>query len=259
MELNNKIWKSLKYMGLSDYEAKTYLTLVSMVSGPASEISKNSGVPRSRIYDILKILERKGFAESTKGRPNIYKAVAPYEIFKKYKKEIITTLDESEIELSEIYENSLSQLPAPIWLVSGYKNIIKKEMEIISRAKESINIRAGFLFKNEAECIKNQLNTLPDTVKIKILASKSCITDGETINIINELKTANLEIKPFQVPFVKLIVRDKKEMMLVFTKFSDNKKSVVSQSAIGIWSQYKDIAENYDNRFEMNWNKNKFT
>lgn len=255
MSFDNKIWNSLKFMGLTDYEAKTYLTLVSMVSGTASEISESSEVPRSRIYDILKILNRKGFVEINKTRPIIYTVVPPFEIFKTNKENILSTMDESEIELTEIYENSLSQLPAPIWLVNGYKKIIKKEMEIISRSKESINIRAGFLFKDEAKFIKEELNNKSNPVKVKILASPFCITDGEKIDIISQLQSPNIDIKLFKLPFVKLIVSDKKEMMLVFTKFSDNKNSVVSRSAIGIWSQYKEIAENYDSRFESNWNR----
>lgn len=64
-----KIWNSLKYMGLTDYEIKTYLTLIKLVSATASQISDSSKVPRSRIYDILKTLNQKGFIKLQQGRP----------------------------------------------------------------------------------------------------------------------------------------------------------------------------------------------
>ena len=38
-------------------------------------------------------------------------------------------------------------------------------------------------------------------------------------------------------------------MMHTYTKFSEDKRTVLPKSAIGIWNKYEDIARNYDERF----------
>ncbi|MBC7119529.1 MAG: helix-turn-helix domain-containing protein [Methanobacteriaceae archaeon] len=54
---------------MTEYESNTYITLNSLISAAATEISQKSKVPRSRIYDILRSLESKGFIEIEKGKP----------------------------------------------------------------------------------------------------------------------------------------------------------------------------------------------
>ena len=49
----------LKGLGLTMYEAQAYLTLTSLISSTASEVAEKSGVPRSKIYDVLKEIKKK--------------------------------------------------------------------------------------------------------------------------------------------------------------------------------------------------------
>ena len=51
---------SLKDVGLSRYEAKAYIGIIKLISGTADEIAEKSDLPRSRVYDILNGLEKKG-------------------------------------------------------------------------------------------------------------------------------------------------------------------------------------------------------
>ncbi len=44
-------------------------------------------------------------------------------------------------------------------------------------------------------------------------------------------------------------------MMHIFSKFSGKNKNVISNTAIGVWNQYEDIANNYDDRFFNALNK----
>ena len=50
----------LKEMGFTEYEAKAYTALVQQSHVSAYQVSKNSGIPRARVYDILNILVEKG-------------------------------------------------------------------------------------------------------------------------------------------------------------------------------------------------------
>ena len=63
---------TLKGIGLTMYEAQAYVTLTSLIQGSADEVSKNSGIPRSKIYDVLKKLNKKDFIEVKDGRPLTY-------------------------------------------------------------------------------------------------------------------------------------------------------------------------------------------
>lgn len=254
MPVDQKTWNSLKTIGLTDYEATTYLALTSMISGTATEISMASKVPRSRIYDILKGMARKGFVEIERGRPLKYNVVPPSEVFNRNKQKLIEDLEEAELELTSTYESQISKLPAPIWLIHGPEKIIKKEMEIVARAKESINIRAGFMFKDEAVHLKEKINQAARRgVKTKIMAAPYTVIDEEKMDMAQELDGIKAEVRIYQIPFVKMIVRDGKEMMLIFSKFSGEEKKAVAQSAIGVWNQYQEIAQNYANVFETMW------
>jgi HTH-type transcriptional regulator, sugar sensing transcriptional regulator len=241
-------------MGLTDYEANAYLALNSLISATAQEISLASNVPRSRIYEILKILANKGFVEISRGRPLKFNVIPPSEIFEKSKEKLIADLEEAELELTSIYESQIPNVPAPIWLIHGPQKIIKKEIEIITRAKQNLNIRAGYMFHQEPTKLRENLNkALKRNVNIKIMAAPHCITDNEKIDISHELSTLDLDIRFYQIPYVKMVIRDQNEMMLVFCKFSPDKKSVISQSAIGVWNHYKEMVENYANIFNSMW------
>lgn len=254
MPADQKTWDSLKIMGLTDYEATTYLALTSMISGTATEISIASKVPRSRIYDILKAMAQKGFVEIERGRPLKYTVVPPAEVFSRNKQKLLEDLEEAELDLTSTYESQISKLPAPIWLIHGPEKIIRKEMEIISRAKETINIRAGFMFKGEAEHLKAKINQATRKgVKTKIMAAPFTVIENKKIHMSKELGGIQAEVRFYQIPFVKMIVRDGKEMMLIFSKFSGKEKKAVVQSAIGVWNQYQEIALNYANVFENMW------
>ncbi|MDM5248506.1 MULTISPECIES: TrmB family transcriptional regulator [unclassified Lysinibacillus] len=50
----------LKELGFTEYEAKAYTALVQNSHVSAYQVSKNSGIPRARIYDILDLLVEKG-------------------------------------------------------------------------------------------------------------------------------------------------------------------------------------------------------
>ncbi len=239
-------------MGLTDYESKVYLSLASLISADAFEISDNSGVPRSRTYDVLKNLHKKGFVDITRGKPLKYSIVPPQDVFEKSRKSINDQLDEGESELKTIYENQIPKSQAPIWLIYGTDKIVKKEMEIISRSRDSLHIAAGLMFQDEIPKLNESLHkALKRGVQTRIISAPSSITDGEKIDISNGLSELDCEIKTFQIPYIKVIIRDKKEMLLVFSRFSEG--SVISQTAIGVWNQYTEFVETITELYNLVW------
>ena len=123
-----------------------------------------------------------------------------------------------------------------------------KELEIIKRAKNSINMRIGFLFDGEGDALVKALKNRSD-LRINILASPTCYINDEKINIIELFEKNGINIQKADIPFVKLIISDSREMMHTYTKFTEDKREVIPETAIGIWNKYEDIARNYDERF----------
>ena len=58
-----------KIFGLNLYEVRVWAALLSRGVSTAGELSDISNVPRSRTYDILESLEKKGFVILKLGKP----------------------------------------------------------------------------------------------------------------------------------------------------------------------------------------------
>jgi len=74
--------ESFRIFGLGDYESKTYSALLFIGPSKVSEISKESKVPQSKIYEVLEKLMEKQLVEVYGIRPKEYRAVHPDVAFK---------------------------------------------------------------------------------------------------------------------------------------------------------------------------------
>ena len=72
--------KLRQYFALNLYEAKIWTALLSRGVSTAGELADIGTVPRSRAYDILESLEKKGFVVMKLGKPIKYIAVDPKEV-----------------------------------------------------------------------------------------------------------------------------------------------------------------------------------
>src|SRR5713101_2637872 len=108
MSVSEKTRRALKEFGLTDYEAKVYVSLVESGTQTASELSKTASIPYSKIYEILGNLERKGWVETEQGRPSKYYPKAPSTALESSRSRLETTLNSSQSdameELQPLYE-----------------------------------------------------------------------------------------------------------------------------------------------------------
>src|SRR5210317_2470663 len=88
-----------RYFGLNLYEVKIWAALLSRGVSTAGELSDIANVPRSRSYDVLESLEKKGFAITKLGKPIKYIAVPPEEVLERVKKKV---LEDSEKQVNII-------------------------------------------------------------------------------------------------------------------------------------------------------------
>jgi len=77
-----------RYFGLNLYEVKIWTALLSRGVSTAGELSDIANVPRSRSYDVLESLEKKGFVIMKIGKPIKYIAVPPKEVVERVKKNV---------------------------------------------------------------------------------------------------------------------------------------------------------------------------
>lgn len=102
MQLQKEFLQDLrKNFRLNIYEVKIWTALLSRGIASAGELADISGVPRSRCYDVLESLEKKGFIIMKIGKPIKYLAVKPDAILERVKKNI---RDEAD-QLASQYEN----------------------------------------------------------------------------------------------------------------------------------------------------------
>ena len=80
--------KLRRYFGLNLYEVKIWSALLSRGVSTAGELSDIANVPRSRSYDVLESLEKKGFVIVKLGKPIKYIAVEPSEVLERVKKNV---------------------------------------------------------------------------------------------------------------------------------------------------------------------------
>jgi sugar-specific transcriptional regulator TrmB len=72
---------SLEEFGLSKYEARAYLTIIGKGSLAASEIAYYANLPRTKVYQTIKKLEKKRLAVISQQKPLICSAIPPEEAF----------------------------------------------------------------------------------------------------------------------------------------------------------------------------------
>ncbi|MFF0750620.1 TrmB family transcriptional regulator [Streptomyces sp. NPDC004267] len=77
MESDDGAVNNLVSLGLSRYEARVYLALVTRESHTAAEVARAAQVPRQRVYDVLDALVRRHLAIPRPGRVAGFSAVSP--------------------------------------------------------------------------------------------------------------------------------------------------------------------------------------
>ncbi|MBI2654312.1 hypothetical protein HYX02_05900 [Candidatus Woesearchaeota archaeon] len=93
-----------KHFKLNIYEVKIWTALLSRGIASAGELADISGVPRSRCYDVLETLEKKGFIIMKIGKPIKYLAVKPEIILERVKRNVVEEANDLVSQYESIKE-----------------------------------------------------------------------------------------------------------------------------------------------------------
>lgn len=120
---------TLEDIGLTQYEAEAYVTVLELGSASATEIADASGVPQARIYDVLRNLEGRGYVETYERGSLHARARDPEEVVEKLDA-YADTVTEAGAELRDRWE-------APT-VENHQVSVIRPVSTIYDRAEEQI-------------------------------------------------------------------------------------------------------------------------
>jgi len=248
------------YFSLNLYEVKIWTALLSRGVSTAGELSDIANVPRSRSYDVLESLEKKGFVVMKFGKPIKYLAVPPEEVVERAKKNMrvdaetkvkrLEELKKTEVlgELKTLFTQGV-ELVEPSDLsgsLRGRHNLYNHLDFTIRGAEKTVTIvttTSGLIRK--VESLKGTLEKVKKRgVKIRIAApiTKEC---KAAVNDLNGIA----EIRHIEKLNARFIVIDGKE--LIFMVLDD--KEVHPTYDVGIWVNTPFFASALENLFELAW------
>lgn len=240
MIIKPELVKRIKdYFNLNIYEAKVWLALLSKGIASAREVADLSGVPRSRTYDVLESLEKRGFAITKIGKPVRYISVKPTEIIEKMKSLVMQDAKDRVLSLSNLRSTSeyteLEQLHnsgiAPIkshditGSLKGRSNIMTRLRELLENAKNEVIICTSVSdFEDKGRVLIPALEKLnKDNVRVKLSLSG----DAEKIKKLSSKH--NLKAKQIDST-ARFFIADKKETFFMVTPEN-------SDEEMGVWLQ----------------------
>lgn len=132
----NEVLESVKSLGLSEYEAKVYLALLDESPVSGYRVARNSGVPRSKVYEVLGGLVNRGLALVNHGEPVRYAPVSPGEVISRKKRELEGNIDNARESLERYVSSADSR--GVIWDLTGREAILERAREMAGRAEKSL-------------------------------------------------------------------------------------------------------------------------
>lgn len=148
---DEQIEQRFKELGFTAYEAKAYLALLRQNPVTRYELSKNSGVPRSAIYDIIRKLENLGAVSAMYVQPEKYVPLPPNQLLELLERQFNERISEAKHSLQKF---STDIEPGHLWNIVGYKNMLHKAREMIARADKSIYLS---LWQRECQILREDL------------------------------------------------------------------------------------------------------
>lgn len=156
-----------KIFDLNLYEARVWTALLSRGVSTAGELSNISDVPRSRTYDILESLEKKGFIIMKIGKPIKFVALRPEEVVERVKKNLVVEAQEKSKRLEELKSDDvLSELTG--LFENGVKYVEPADLSGSLRGRQNLHNHLDMMVRSAEKNIT--LVTTADGLNRKIEA-----------------------------------------------------------------------------------------
>jgi len=249
-----------KIFDLNLYEVKVWTALLSRGVSTAGELSNISNVPRSRTYDILETLEKKGFIVMKLGKPIKFVALKPEEVIERVKKNLVTEANDKSKRLETLKgEDILSELES--LFTQGVKFVEPSDLSGSVKGRQNVYNHLDMMIR-EAEKTITIVTTAPGlNRKFESLlpALEKAKKRGVKIRIATQLNEHNrviakelskvAEVKEMPTMRARFAIVDSNQ--LLFMVLDD--ETVHPNYDIAIWLSTDFFAASMEQLFEIAW------
>ena len=251
-----------KIFDLNLYEVRVWTALLSRGVSTAGELSNISDVPRSRTYDILETLEKKGFIVMKLGKPIKFVALKPEEVIERVKKNLVKDADERSKRLERLKgEEVLEELNT--LFTTGVKFVEPSDLSGSLRGRQNVYNHLDMMIREAESTITivttaSGLNRKLDALLPSLEKAKK---RGVKIRIAAKINESNRQIAKDLSKVAE--VRDTGEVrarfaiidseQLLFMVLDDDK--VHPNYDVALWLNTEFFAKALEQMFEIAWTK----
>lgn len=242
---------------LNIYETKVWLALLSKGTSSAGEIAEMSGVPRSRTYDVLESLEKRGFAIEKLGKPVKYLAVKPSVVIEKLKNntmknaeekvEVLTNLKNTKEyeELQELHEINVEPMKNNeiSTSIKGRSNLYSQIRDTMESAENCVYMATSSYELNSKQKI---FLDVFDKIKKRNIDIKVIVSDNDA-EAKKLSKKFGVVIKSRNIS-ARFVISDKKELI-----FTLRPTSTYEDHDYGFWINSEYFTNSLAYLFELAW------
>ncbi len=196
--------KSLQNAGFSQYEALVYVALVRRGAASAVTVAEESGVPKSRVYDVLRDLEAEDLIETYKQDSLHARALSPDSIIAALREQA-NSFSEAADELRDMWEASDLD-DHDLTIVKRFETVVERTKSLIRTAENEIQLAGTTAQYDELRPVLHEAYGRGVFIKLSLYrpeGSRSTIdTEFEFENTASEVCSRDLP-----TPFVALIDR----------------------------------------------------
>jgi len=253
-----------KIFDLNLYEVKVWTALLSRGTSTAGELSNISDVPRSRTYDILESLEKKGFIIMKLGKPIKFVALKPEEVVERVKKNLMRNAKERTERLEKLRGDEVLQELTTLF-TKGVKFVEPSDLSGSLRGRQNLYNHLDMMVNDAektvtivttAEGLNRKIEVLMPSfekckkrgVKIRIAAP----IDGNNLKVAKDLKKV-AEVRDLGKMKARFTIIDSKQLMFMLL---DDEKFHPNYD-VGVWINTEFFANTLEQLFELAWKEMK--
>jgi sugar-specific transcriptional regulator TrmB len=253
-----------KIFDLNLYEVKVWTALLSRGTSTAGELSTISDVPRSRTYDILESLEKKGFIIMKVGKPIKFVALKPEEVVERVKKNLMIDAKEKTRRLESLKGDEVLEELTGLF-TKGIKFVEPSDLSGSLKGRQNLYNHLDMMVRDAektitivttAEGLNRKLEALmPSLEKVKKRGVKIRIAapiDKNNIEVARQLKKV-AEVRNLEKIKARFTIIDSNQLMFMLL---DDEKFHPNYD-VGVWINTEFFASALEQMFELAWNEMK--
>ncbi|WP_148416241.1 TrmB family transcriptional regulator [Haloferax sp. KTX1] len=135
----------LQQLGLKEYEAKCFVGLTRVSTGTAKKLREITDVPRTRVYDAIRVLEAQGLVEIQHSSPQRFRAVPLAEATETLRAQYQSRIDRltNALERTERIDSDEQSSVQNVWAMTGADAIANRTHKLIDDADDEIVLVLG--------------------------------------------------------------------------------------------------------------------